>query len=781
MLADCELGSNCSSVSSERALTYSGQRISEQLYDSLHLESVRASSVAERQKPVLVTLRSKIFASVNHGSDIKPRSSVTVDKKRYEARRKFFEGFGQKDLTARTVTETTSGEDCASKSNSTANEKSDVHPVKELDACVTNGHAEGHGNENLNGETHPDDIALQPVILENIVQPNFVELVNVKKTVEAEEVKRDESSETCNEKLNSDSTEAANEKQLEEQHVAPATPSQCDKINDEEASRPPNDLPSGNNERRSPADHCECGEDKGTSDNAVRLELKKQNVRSWIENSVCANNWSGNVEANTYESYCDDITKIVESIDVNIASSRTELDALPDTDTCVKYNLDSTNMSLIYSLTPPAVVDQDECGNDDTWRDLADRSSEWQSDSMKSRDEELGDYIWMEPTTKASDCAKPSLSESSCESVHLGSEKHSEPSGSDILELPSCTIRELKDIDGEVFQNGINESANEIIADLNASDAEPAPSREALQVAQHVIAEIIESVYDLLYLDSSIHDLGVVREVVCHLIDSYRRECSLIESSDPAEIFAANNNNDDNICRIKRFLGTLSPDLHSDDIRRRAYERKKTRESPAVLEFCTVAKKLPIVANDAALELNFRVVKVPPNEYASTLPDICRVLDENSIDSHCRILRKARDNELPAARSEMESWPCDRCCYCREEEEDSTREGSMGRLTPISEELDEIPRYTVDSAANPNDQVDFAVEESTAKRSVSLDDTYTISEVSSVIISDTDETNDLQEARDTWDSSVDRMSLSYDTKEFMRLEKALAESSRLNV
>ncbi|XP_012226110.2 uncharacterized protein hts isoform X1 [Linepithema humile] len=775
---DSELGSNCSSVSSENVLTYSGRRVSERLYDSLHLENVRASITAERQKPVLVTLRSKIFTSANRSDIKKSKSADETSVKRYEARRKFFEDFEQKDLTTKTVMKPTSDEEHKSEENFVlnSNEKSDVYLVKELNANVTNGHTKGHD------ETHSDNIALQLVKLENIVQPNFVELVNVKERSEIEKVER-ESSKTCDEKLNSDSAEAANEKQPE-QHAAT---SQCDNRNNKEASQPLSDLSSDNNDRRF-IGHCECSEDKGTSlsketsDNAARIELKKQNVRSWIESSVCKNNWLNRTEADTYESYCDDITKIVESIDVNIASSRTELDALPDTDTCVKYNLDSTNMSLIYSLTPPAVVDQEESGNDDTWRDLADRSSEWQSDSMKSdSDGELGDYIWIEPTTKT-DCAKPSDrgSESSCELEHLESEKHS-ASGSDILELPSRTIRELKDIDGEVFLNGINESANEIIADLNASDEAVPSSQEALQVAQHVIAEIIESVYDLLYLDSSIHDLGVVREVVCHLIDSYRHEYSLIESADPActsEIFTADNNVD-NICRIKRFLGTLSPDFHSDN-QTKVQEKKRTRESSAVIEFCTIAKRLPVVANDAALELNFRVLKVPANKYASTLPDICRVLDESSVDNRGRMLRKMRDNES-MAKSETKSWPCDRCCYCREEED--SREGSTGRLTPISEEPDEIPRDTVDIVTNPNHFAN-AVEEgaaNSAKKSVSLDDTYTISEVSSVIISDTDETNDLEEQHNIWDSSVDCMSYSYDTKEFIRLEKALTESSQLNV
>lgn len=855
MLADCELASNCSSVSSERARMYCGRWFSERPYDSPRLENVRASTTAERKKPLLIT---RARTLVNGQSQVEPNAicrDKAFVKSRYEARRKFFENLErQQSLTTDSVAlskeKTTSAnnekDESIFKQNSTVDlsKKPYVHHVKLFDASLTNMSTKGH--ENLNDEIQSsNNVAMHSVAWTNIAQPSFVKHVNVKETrpssrnivsctngdSQIEEIEhcersnvecptietvasvKTESSTTCGDK--SDSTVGTSNEQQHTLTLTTATNTEvalarsCAKTfqrdnSDNEKNSPLSDLSSNNCDGRF-IDRYECGEDKEASaDKEINGELKKQTVRSWIENSMSESTWLNNGEADLYESYCNDITKIVESIDVNIASSRTELDALPDTDTCVKYNLDSTNMSLIYSLTPPAAVDQDESGNDDTSRDLAERSSEWQSDSTRSdNDEPLSDYIWIEPTTKM-ECVKStrdrrrssSDSSSYAEMEQPVSERHS-ASGSDILELPSRTIRELKDIDGEVFLNGINESANEIIADLNASNEAPS-SYDALEAAQQIIAEIIESIYVLLFLDSSIYDLGIVREIVRNLIDSYHRECSLIESIDRAymsNVFATIGNDVDSICRVKGFLGNLSSDFNDNRDCEMGIHETEGRESPAVIEFCTVAKTLPIVAvDDSALELNFRIVKISTDEYADMSPNVYRILGKDSIDDDRRIeIGKARGGESAAViKSEMETWPCDRCSYCREEEE-SIRE-KLCCLTPISEEPDDASREAVDSVASalkhPDDEpsshleardvVEKTVAANSVRKSVSLDDTYTISDVSSVVISDNDEMNELEERCDVWDSSIDCMSYSYDTKEFIRLEKALADSSRLS-
>lgn len=848
MLADYELGSNCSSLSNERV--YCGRRFSKSLYDSLHLENVRTSTIAERKKPLLITHSKTSLSrqSMKLQSNAIVRDEI-VTKSRYEARRKFFEDLGrQKNSATESKTETmsTNNGENVSKQHSimdSASKKLCISPVKMYNTYLTNVDTR-EGIEKMNSETHSDDIVMHSTKWENIARPDFVKLVNVKDTepsssdiasctndddqfeeiVKLENyimtidekdasVKRESLTirERGNEKSSNDclnsTIKATNGEQ--EQRISRITMTkmedcakmfQCNSSDNEESLQSLNDLSSNNCNKHS-SDHYECGEDKEASMNkrinGHATELKKQSICTWIEKSMCENNWPNSKAEidNTYESYCDDITKIVESIDVNISSSKTELDALPDTDTCVKYNLDSTNMSLIYSLTPPAA--QEESGNDDT---LAERSSEWQSDTTRSdNDDALNDYVWIEPMTTKTECAKStqclqnrrtmSSNGSSSDSV---SERYS-ASGSDILELPSCTVLELEDIDGEVFHNGINESANEIIADLNAAPDEEA-SNDALQIAQHILAEIIESVYILLFLDSSIYDLKVAKEVVRQFIYSCCYEYSLTEFTGRTSVSDVSRINDiDNICRMKGFLENLSDCAGYN--KETTIHEKEDPGSSAVIEFCTVAKRPPI-EKPSTLALNFRIIKISPDETTDTLLDTCRIFDENSIDCDSietdGILDKTRYNEnATVSKSEMETWPCGRCYYCQEKDEESIRE-KLNCLTPISEELDEIPHDTTFSLENPNDEsshhletrsVDAVEENSTvnsAKQSVSLDETYTISEVSSIIISDNDETNDIQECN-ILNSSIDCMSYSYDTNEFIRLEKALADSSPLNV
>lgn len=860
MFADCELGSNCSSMSNERV--YCGRRFSKSLYDSLHLENVRTSTIAERKKPLLIT-HSKMSVSkqsMKLQSNAIVRDEI-VAKSRYEARRKFFEDLGRQKNSAtdsKTGTMSANNGENVSKQHSivdSASKKLRIHPVKMYHTYLTNGDTR-EGIEKMNGETHSDDIVMHSTKWENIAQPDFVKLVNVKDTEPSsrdiafctndddqfeEIVKRENHVMTIDEKDASVKRESLtirerdNEKSSNdcldltiqatngEQQQRTSKPTirtmtkmqdctktfQRDSSDNEESLQSLNDLSSNNCNKHS-TDHYICGEDKEASMNkrinSHATELKKQSICTWIEKSMCESNWPNSKAEidDTYESYCNDITKIVESIDVNISSSKTELDALPDTDTCIKYNLDSTNMSLIYSLTPPAV--QEESGNDDT---LAERSSEWQSDTTRSdNDDALDDYVWIEPTTTKTECIKStqclqdrrtiSSNNSSSDSV---SERHS-ASGSDILELPSCTVLELEDIDGEVFHNGINESANEIIADLNAAPDEEAPSsNDALQIAQHILAEIIESVYILLFLDSSIYDLNVAKDVVRQFIYSCCYEYSLTEFADRtsvSDVSTVINNDIDNICRMKGFLENLSPHFAGYNNQTTIHEKEDPRSS-AVIEFCTIAKRSPI-EKPSTLALNFRIIKISPDESTDTLPDIaCRVFDENSIDNDRgstetdRILDKTRYSEnVTVPKSETETWPCGRCYYCQEKDEESIRD-KLNCLTPISEELDETPHDTTFVLENANDEtshhletrsVDAVEENSTVnstKQSVSLDETYTISEVSSIIISDNDETNDVQELPDILNSSIDCMSYSYDTNEFIRLEKAIADSSPLNV
>ncbi|XP_014300103.1 uncharacterized protein LOC103579393 isoform X3 [Microplitis demolitor] len=63
----------------------------------------------------------------------------------------------------------------------------------------------------------------------------------------------------------------------------------------------------------------------------------------------------------------DSMTEVIDSININLTPSKTirSLDyRLPDTDVSIKYNLNSTHMSMIYSLTPTTEIDDGEEGNE---------------------------------------------------------------------------------------------------------------------------------------------------------------------------------------------------------------------------------------------------------------------------------------------------------------------------------------------------------------------------------------------------------------------------------
>lgn len=898
MLADCELCSSHSSASSERMHSID-QQFFESLYHPVHLENVRITTTAERKKPVLIT-RSRTLA------DVQCTKSQSIDelfKSRYEARRQFFRDLEHqqavvKSATLSEVTRTNNDEEGIREQNSTVkpSEKTHLHHVKVYDAHAANTNLK-ELKEVANNEKCSSDVTVYPVEWKNIAQAASVKVVNVKEIEQSacdiatsltnddsqveekakhheeieyrdspiEEVvpvvKQSRTTPGDNEESNVsiDSTlDAAKEQQQMTVTTEEVTlthiyqPFQKDN-NSEENLQLLNDLPSDNYFDKHLVGHDECHENadvvanKGketsneeTNNNAA---LKKQNIRCWVESSMYKSDCSQSKETNTYEShdkplvkitksvdenivssktdlnapsntnaniasseldalsnvdmlewYYDDLVKMVENMDANIATSRTELNVLPNTDTCIKYNLDSTNMSLIYSLTPSMAVDEERSSNeDDTSRDLAERSSDWHSDVSKSDDSEaLGDYIWMESTgldAKPLDCPcdREASDSSSCELEQPELEKHSASSGSDILELPSRTVLELSDIDGEMFHNGINESTNEIIADLNASTDETT-RYDALQIARCIVAEITECVYVLSYFDSSIYDLGLVREVVRYLLDNYQYECSLltdgclpdqtcVSCSSLTTSTTADNDDDDSICQIKSFLGNSSP--NPDD---RNETRQQENPSSAVIEFCTVARRLPVVvADDGTLELNFRVVKAATNRNAKW-----HVPDQDLLMSAKNLNKSSYNKNMMMMKSDIEA--CDRCSYCRGEDDSIISESN--RLTPINEEPDETTCEHVDNCPtsalleNSNDDLSSCqlgvrlVDErsgNSARKTISLDDTYTISEYS-----DNDERSDPRGRCDDICDSVDCLSYSYDTKEFIRLEKTIMEGSRLN-
>ncbi|XP_032662938.1 uncharacterized protein LOC116840397 isoform X1 [Odontomachus brunneus] len=916
---DCELSSSYSSASSERMrMLCIEQQFCESLYHPLHLENVRITTTAERKKPVLITCSRTL-------ADDQSTESQSIDeffKSRYEKRRQFFRDLEDQQAVVRSTTLSevvrTNNDEDIREQNSTVkpSEETHLHHVKMYDAHGASTNLKELKKES-NDEMCSSNVTIYPVEWKNITQAASVKVVNVKETEQSsydiatsrtngdnqveDKTKHHEEIEYRNSSVeeavpvvkqsqtipenNEESNvsigatfDVAKEQQQTIMTAEEVTlihiyqPFQKDN-NNEENLQPLNDILSDNYSDKHPVSHDECHEnadvvadkDKETSNEETNdnVALKKRNIRSWVESSMCENECSHNKETSTYEShdkalvkitksvdenivssrtdlnalsntnannssskielddesdtlewYYDDIVKMVENMDANIATSRTELDALPNTGICTKYNLDSTNMSLIYSLTPSIVIDEEGSSNeDDTSRDLAERSSDWNSDATKSdASDALGDYIWMESidlNAKPLDCPCDREAASDSSSYELEQpelEKHSTSSGSDILELPSHTVLELSEIDGKVFHNGINESTNEIIADLNASDE--TTRYDALQIARCIVAEITECVYVLSYFDSSIYNLGLVREVVRYLLDNYQYECSLLtdgclpdqtcvsSNNMTMSTIADDDNDDDSICQMKGFLGNSSPNPHRDD---QSETRQQENSSSAVIEFCTVARRLPIVApDDETLELNFRVVKAATDRSANNwlnTPAIGRVensihrVDHDLLISAKNLNKSSHKRNVVVMRSDIKicDW-CESCSCCCGEDDSIISE--TNRLTPIDEEPNEATYEHVDDCPtstlleNSNDdnlscqlKVHLVDENSgnPARKTMSLDDTYTISEYS-----DNDERSDPREpCDDIWDS-VDCMSCSYDTKEFIRLEKTIVEGSRLN-
>ncbi|KAG7201022.1 hypothetical protein KM043_003374 [Ampulex compressa] len=129
----------------------------------------------------------------------------------------------------------------------------------------------------------------------------------------------------------------------------------------------------------------------------------------------------------------ESIGEIINGMNGNITPSETEVNVLPRTSITTRYNLNSADMNLVYSLTPFGES-----------RDLA-----------------------LELTRKQEINGSVDLSFEDSNSC-LSMENHFE-GGSDILELPIRTVTELREISYEHFRDGIESSANEIIDNIVAS------------------------------------------------------------------------------------------------------------------------------------------------------------------------------------------------------------------------------------------------------------------------------------------------------------------------
>ena len=187
----------------------------------------------------------------------------------------------------------------------------------------------------------------------------------------------------------------------------------------------------------------------------------------------------------------DSITEMINSININIPSSKTTYENLPETDNSLKYNLDATNMSLIYSLTPSADMNlENGVSSKNTSVEMLGLGSLedlYNLDPINVGKYDLFDWLDLACERKQSNevfypekvrhliksCAnlyffKDSLNEESFFGVENSS--NSSNQGSDILELPSSTYLELKETEDESFRNELNTTVNQILVDLEKTE-----------------------------------------------------------------------------------------------------------------------------------------------------------------------------------------------------------------------------------------------------------------------------------------------------------------------
>lgn len=185
------------------------------------------------------------------------------------------------------------------------------------------------------------------------------------------------------------------------------------------------------------------------------------------------------------------IVKLVDSIDSNIPSLKTRSSALShfDFNVSTKYNLDSTNMSLLYSLTPS--VDLETLENIDQTVSAESRPSLFAYEckinvdhsTLCSREKkcfECKEQQWEERmlAETSHDCIWLEDSFDSNENYEFADNLTTKDKrgeiysnlGSDMLERSADTGLQSMQINNEMFQSDISDTANEIIAQLDAND-----------------------------------------------------------------------------------------------------------------------------------------------------------------------------------------------------------------------------------------------------------------------------------------------------------------------
>ncbi|XP_015187271.1 PREDICTED: putative uncharacterized protein DDB_G0282133 [Polistes dominula] len=195
-----------------------------------------------------------------------------------------------------------------------------------------------------------------------------------------------------------------------------------------------------------------------------------------------------------------------------------------------KYNLDSTNMNLIYSLTPPSSEMLTVCfenNNVDSIKNSFDvehqMTNEWKKEVNKAKSDDSSHNSSIENIFQDDSTDNNSIVDDNDKCSN---------NGSDILELPTGTILELEDFFGESFSEDMNSSVNQILADLNISQA----CVEAANIVDQVIDDASRLTSNLnvpskntVSADNS--NLIVINELVHHVLEMHDMEDTLIVST----------------------------------------------------------------------------------------------------------------------------------------------------------------------------------------------------------------------------------------------------------
>ncbi|XP_061941993.1 uncharacterized protein LOC107998638 isoform X1 [Apis cerana] len=390
------------------------------------------------------------------------------------------------------------------------------------------------------------------------------------------------------------------------------------------------------------------------------------------------------------------IAEMVNCIRSNVSSSKTKLNSLSRSGLKIstKYSLDPTDMSLIYSLTPFINSDDYEHSNNkmlDEWLRLSpfilkhdndlkqncfSRSSkeknfkneQWNNEDCL--DDKSDNYIWSDfdgERYESSNRICPEIVNNDLcfDNEHL--ENRSNES-LDTLGLPE--VRELIETTDEFFQNGISDSANEIIAELNVNDT--------YVTIYYLLNEIFEKVYEILsdvneqcrslsssvsehlststsclsvknndyelkenkkYQNSQNASIVVVHEIIHHVIDMYdefknvkasknvvdlkeiencytvnhengQQMNNLITISNNDELEKASYRNEEQTAPIAiASTNLIGINEKNNESLETAEEVDEMMEADAIFEFHTIVKKKQTNINDKAFELNFRVEK----------------------------------------------------------------------------------------------------------------------------------------------------------------------------